>query len=67
MFVFNIVLFAVLFVVLLLRIILYPKAIMQSCSSNLTELAMMGAVPIAWFTITAQVSRELLVEFEIPS
>ncbi|KAK4548671.1 hypothetical protein LTR36_009582 [Oleoguttula mirabilis] len=55
MFVFNIVLFAAMFTVLMLRCILYPRAIVKACSTNLTELVMMGAVPIAWFTIVAQV------------
>jgi len=55
MFVFNIVLFAIFFVILLLRMILYPKAIANAIKSNPVELSMTGAVPIAWFTLTAQV------------
>ncbi|EMD00607.1 hypothetical protein BAUCODRAFT_28950 [Baudoinia panamericana UAMH 10762] len=55
MFVFNIVLFTTFFIVLLLRITFFPKAIVESMSSNPTELTMTGAVPIAWFTIVSQV------------
>ena len=55
MFVFNIVLFVILFLVLLARLILYPKAVIKSCATNPTELAMTGAVLIAYFTIVAQV------------
>ncbi|KAK5122304.1 hypothetical protein LTR85_004215 [Meristemomyces frigidus] len=55
MFVFNIVLFTVMFTVLLLRCILYPTAIVKACTTNITELVMIGAVPIAWFTIVSQV------------
>ncbi|TKA77025.1 hypothetical protein B0A55_01959 [Friedmanniomyces simplex] len=55
MFVFNIVLFVVFFAILLLRIVLYPKAIVQSVTSDFTECTMMAAPVIAWFTITAQI------------
>jgi len=55
MFVFNIVLFVTFFTILVLRIILYPKAFRQSVTSDFTECVMMSAPVIAWFTIVAQV------------
>ncbi|KAI6838858.1 hypothetical protein KC332_g4826 [Hortaea werneckii] len=55
LFVFNIVLFIVFFILLLLRCIMYPQSLVQTCSTNISELSLMGAVPIAWFTIVAQV------------
>ncbi|KAK5110997.1 hypothetical protein LTR62_005372 [Meristemomyces frigidus] len=55
MFVFNLFLFTLFFAILLLRIILYPKAIASALTSDLTELSLTGAVPIAWFTLLAQV------------
>ena len=42
---------------LVLRCILFPKTIIASCSSNFTELTMLGAVPIAWYAIVSQASR----------
>lgn len=56
MFLLNIVLFITLCTVLLLRIIWFPRAIIESCKSNISELSMVGGVPIALFTIVAQVS-----------
>ncbi|KAK0272868.1 hypothetical protein LTR91_001243 [Friedmanniomyces endolithicus] len=55
MFVFNIVLFVTFFTILVLRIILYPKAFRQSVTSDFTECVMMSAPVIAWFTIVAQI------------
>ena len=55
MFVFNIALFTICFAILLLRIILYPRALAKSVTTNITECCMLGAPAIAWHTITAQV------------
>ncbi|KAK0318851.1 hypothetical protein LTR82_010273 [Friedmanniomyces endolithicus] len=55
MFVFNVVLFAIFFAILMLRVILYPRALVQSVTSDITECATMSTPVIAWFTITAQI------------
>ncbi|KAK3669682.1 hypothetical protein LTR78_010434 [Recurvomyces mirabilis] len=55
MFVFNLALFILFFCIFLLRVAIYPKALVKSCSNDLTELALTGAVPIAWFTLLSQV------------
>ena len=55
LFVFDIVLFSIFSATLVLRLVLFPAAVVKSCTTNITELAMTGAVPIAWFTVTAQV------------
>ncbi|KAK3618478.1 hypothetical protein LTR56_024611 [Elasticomyces elasticus] len=55
MFVFNIVLFAVCFFITMLRVTLYPKTVIQSITTNITECCMMAAPIIAWHTITAQI------------
>ncbi|KAK0867228.1 hypothetical protein LTR87_014682 [Friedmanniomyces endolithicus] len=45
MFVFNIVLFAIFFTILVLRIIMYPKALVQSATSDFTESASQSPKP----------------------
>ncbi|TKA31064.1 hypothetical protein B0A50_02032 [Salinomyces thailandicus] len=55
MFVFNLVLFSVFFIMMLLRCILYPRSLIKACASNITELSLIGCLPIAWYTLLAQV------------
>ncbi|KAI7539764.1 hypothetical protein KC331_g9560 [Hortaea werneckii] len=55
MFVFNIVLFIIFFILLLLRCIMFPQSLVKTCSTNISELSLMGTLPIAWFTLVAQV------------
>lgn len=56
MFVFNLVLFVGMIGMFVLRIVLSPRKFFETLSSDITELSMLGTVPIAWFTIVAQVS-----------
>ncbi|KAI7380533.1 hypothetical protein KC367_g5484 [Hortaea werneckii] len=55
MFVFNLVLFIVFFILLLLRCIMYPQSLVKTCSTDISELSLVGTLPIAWFTLVAQV------------
>lgn len=55
LFVFNIILFTVFFIVFGLRCLLYPSLVVNLCKTNPLELSMLGAIPIAWFTLCAQV------------
>lgn len=59
LFVFNIILFTVFFIVFGLRCLLYPSLVVNLCKTNPLELSMLGAIPIAWFTLCAQVSLYL--------
>ncbi|RMY89414.1 hypothetical protein D0862_10213 [Hortaea werneckii] len=34
---------------------MYPQSLVKTCSTNISELSLMGALPIAWFTLVAQV------------
>ncbi|KAL1584021.1 hypothetical protein WHR41_08101 [Cladosporium halotolerans] len=56
MFVFNLVLFILFTLILLVRIFLFPKRMAKDMTTNLVELSMTGTVPIAYFTLVAQVS-----------
>ncbi|KAK4494616.1 hypothetical protein PRZ48_013972 [Zasmidium cellare] len=55
MFVFNIVLFIAFFAILMFRIVLRPRRFVETLMGDLQELAMLGTIPIAWFTIAGQV------------
>lgn len=55
MFVFNLVLFILFTLILLVRILLFPKRVANDMTTNLVELSMTGTVPIAYFTLVAQV------------
>lgn len=57
MFVFNLVLFSTFTLILLLRIFMFPKRITSDLTTNLVELSMTGTIPIAWFTLVAQVHQ----------
>ncbi|KAF2773924.1 C4-dicarboxylate transporter/malic acid transport protein [Teratosphaeria nubilosa] len=55
MFIFNIVLFVLIFSMFMLRLILYPKPFIQQCTADLTSLTMLGCIPIAFFTIIGDI------------
>lgn len=55
MFVFNLVLFILFTIILLVRIFLFPERMAKDMTTNLVELSMTGTVPIAYFTLVAQV------------
>lgn len=57
MFVFNLVLFIIFTLILLVRIFLFPKRMAKDMTTNLVELSMTGTVPIAYFTLVAQVRQ----------
>lgn len=52
MFVFDLVLFAGFF---MLRVTIYPQNFFETLATDITELSLLGTVPIAWFTLVAQV------------
>lgn len=55
LFVFNLILFILFFIAFGLRCFLYPSSTISACRTNPIELSMLGAIPIAWFTLCAQV------------
>lgn len=57
MFVFNLVLFTIFTLILVAKIFCFPKRMIKDLTTNLVELSMTGTVPIAWFTLVAQVHQ----------
>lgn len=65
MFAFNLVLFTVFALILVVRIFCFPRRIAKDFKTDLVELSMTGTVPIAYFTLVAQVHHQnsVLVSF----
>lgn len=57
MFVFSLVLFIIFMLILMVRIVCFPRRIIKDMTTNVVELSMTGTVPIAWFTLVAQVHQ----------